>query len=89
MRCQAGASSCDFCLIGEAVAPGFDFHDFTWITPAMVAGAAGCAAAVAEAVTPYVHVDAQALSHGNATTEDAAAHYEQGQQRDQRTNDRL
>ena len=22
----------DYCLIGEAVAPGFDFHDFSWVT---------------------------------------------------------
>ena len=22
----------DYCLIGEAVAPGFDFHDFTWVS---------------------------------------------------------
>ena len=27
----------DFALIGEAVGPGFDFHDFAWVTPAMVA----------------------------------------------------
>ena len=24
--------SVDFSLIGEAVAPGFDFHDFSWVT---------------------------------------------------------
>lgn len=27
---RQGAS--DYCLIGEAVAPGFDFHDFSWIS---------------------------------------------------------
>ena len=26
----------DYCLIGEAVAPGFDFHDFSWVTKAQV-----------------------------------------------------
>ena len=26
----------DFCLIGEAVAPGFDFHDFSWITKSQI-----------------------------------------------------
>ena len=26
----------DYCIIGEAVAPGFDFHDFSWITEAQV-----------------------------------------------------
>ena len=26
----------DFCLIGEAVAPGFDFHDFSWITRSQI-----------------------------------------------------
>ena len=25
-----------YCLIGEAVAPGFDFYDFTWVTAKMV-----------------------------------------------------
>ena len=26
----------NFCLIGEAVAPGFDFHDFSWITRSQI-----------------------------------------------------
>ena len=26
----------DYYIIGEAVAPGFDFHDFSWITEAQV-----------------------------------------------------
>ena len=25
-----------YTLIGEAVAPGFDFHDFTWVTAEMI-----------------------------------------------------
>lgn len=25
-----------YCLIGEALGPGFDFHDFTWVTAKMV-----------------------------------------------------
>ena len=25
-----------YCLIGEAVGPGFDFHDFTWVTAKMI-----------------------------------------------------
>ena len=25
-----------YCLLGEAFAPGFDFHDFTWVTPKMI-----------------------------------------------------
>ena len=28
----------DYCVIGEAVAPGFDFHDFSWITEEQVMG---------------------------------------------------
>ena len=26
----------DFCLVGEAVAPGFDFHDFSWIMKSQI-----------------------------------------------------
>ena len=22
----------EYCLVGETVAPGFDFHDFSWVT---------------------------------------------------------
>ena len=25
-------SDCDYCLVGEAVSPGFDFYDFNWVT---------------------------------------------------------
>jgi len=32
----AGDAACDYCLIGEAVAPGFDFHDFSWVDSAQV-----------------------------------------------------
>ena len=28
--------SYDYCLLGEAVAPGFDFHDFTWVTKSRI-----------------------------------------------------
>ena len=30
--CTLKSGGADYCLIGEAVAPGFDFHDFSWIS---------------------------------------------------------
>ena len=33
------ADNYEYCLIGEAVAPEFDFNDFTWMTEKMLSEA--------------------------------------------------
>ncbi len=53
----------EYCLIGEAVAPGFDFCDFRWVTSGDVARVV-CDATHRATLSAYIHED--------ATHEDAA-----------------
>lgn len=62
------------CLLGEAVGPGFDFHDFTWVQAEQVV-ALGDADARAT-LTPYVHERIAELGgDAAATVKDAEGHY--------------
>ena len=62
-------SESDCCLIGEAVGPGFDFHDFTWVTPRMLAQLPD--QEIREAVAPFLHehVSHCKLREANATSQ--------------------
>jgi len=44
-----------FCLLGEAVAPGFDFRDFTWLTEAELRGI--CPPALWPELKGFLHPD--------------------------------
>eukprot|EP00793_Prasinoderma_coloniale_P002816 PRCOL_00002298-RA len=68
-----GGDPRDHCLLGEAVAPGFDFHDFAWVTRQEVDVLKDEAAKAA--LAPYVHERIDELADAKATIADAEAHY--------------
>ena len=49
---SAGHSSHDYCLIGEAVGPAFDFHDFSFLSAADVAASIP---ELSRVLAPFVH----------------------------------
>ena len=61
----------DFCLIGEAVAPGFDFHDFSWITRSQIMSVPK--AQHRQLLLEFVHEDIDKLS--GYEVEDSEAYY--------------
>jgi predicted cupin superfamily sugar epimerase len=77
----------DYILIGEAVAPGFDFHDFTWITKEMIH--ATCSdKAVMEILLACVHDESKAIQEEEKTVGAAAEFYEDGERKEKRINER-
>ena len=81
-------SESDCCIIGEAVGPGFDFHDFTWVDPAMIA--ASCTAEQAAVLAGYVHGDIEAVAGSqSATLADAAKSYDDSEERARTAAERL
>ena len=67
-------SESDCCLIGEAVGPGFDFHDFTWVTPLMLTQLPD--QDIREALAPFLHEDVDKVADSRlATIADADRHY--------------
>ena len=84
----AGPGASDCCIIGEAVGPGFDFHDFTWATPAMIAAA--CTPEQAAELAGYVHGDIEAVAGSqSATLADAAKSYDDTEERARTAAERL
>mmetsp|Transcript_2509 Transcript_2509/g.5834 ORF Transcript_2509/g.5834 Transcript_2509/m.5834 type:complete len:234 (+) Transcript_2509:264-965(+) len=74
----------DYSLIGEAVAPGFDFHDFTWVTKTMLDNV------VKDEETKGLlseYIFAEATEDGK-TVEAASQFYEEGETKDQRVAER-
>ena len=65
----------DFCLIGEAVGPGFDFHDFIWITPTMIQE---ISPQHSDILLQFVHEDEAVLGADDKTVRVAEQFYEQG-----------
>ena len=64
----------DCCLIGEAVAPGFDFHDFAWVTPRMLQQVPD--GDMREALAPFLHEHVTKVADNRAATiADADRHY--------------
>ena len=71
----------DYCLIGEGVGPGFDFHDFTWVTAKEVKESAH-----ADVLLPFV----KELQEGHAEdVEGINEYYEEGEKRQVRKKKRL
>lgn len=80
---DAGNDNCDYCLIGEAVAPGFDFHDFTWITKEELKKTISDEK-ILEHFGKYIHVESTELEAENKTVDAAAEFYEDGDRRAKR-----
>eukprot|EP00587_Corethron_hystrix_P013309 CAMPEP_0113296978 /NCGR_PEP_ID=MMETSP0010_2-20120614/34_1 /TAXON_ID=216773 ORGANISM="Corethron hystrix, Strain 308" /NCGR_SAMPLE_ID=MMETSP0010_2 /ASSEMBLY_ACC=CAM_ASM_000155 /LENGTH=192 /DNA_ID=CAMNT_0000149795 /DNA_START=208 /DNA_END=786 /DNA_ORIENTATION=- /assembly_acc=CAM_ASM_000155 len=74
----------DYSLIGEAVAPGFDFHDFTFVTPEMIQ--ATCKNAdVREILLEFIHTDSTA---DVKTVEVCSEFYKDGERKETRIEER-
>ena len=73
----------DYCLIGESVAPGFDFHDMRWVTKEEMRRDCENQEAL-ELFLKHVHVE-----EGSQTVKLAAEYYEDDEQRGKRINERM
>jgi len=84
-----GQRGYEYSIIGEAVAPGFDFHDFTWITEKKIQEVL-CSSSLETRRTllKYVHGAAAKLELEGKTVDDASDFYEKGKQQENRTNER-
>lgn len=73
----------DYCIVAEAVGPGFDFHDFHWVDAAELA-ATGPSAQVAALLQPFLHQSALLSKE-----EEFDGHYDNGDTKESRTKDRV
>jgi predicted cupin superfamily sugar epimerase len=73
----------EYCLLGESVAPGFDFHDFRWVNEEEMRRACKDQEHL-EIFLKHVHAD-----EGTQTVDIAAEYYEDDEQRENRTNERI
>jgi predicted cupin superfamily sugar epimerase len=78
----------DYTLIGEAVAPGFDFHDFTWITEEMLHASCSDNAAMEILLPFFIHDESEAIQEGKKTVDVATEFYEDGDRKEKRINER-
>mmetsp|Transcript_30662 Transcript_30662/g.45384 ORF Transcript_30662/g.45384 Transcript_30662/m.45384 type:complete len:263 (+) Transcript_30662:40-828(+) len=85
----------EYSIIGEAVAPGFDFHDFAWITEEKIQEVVCSSSAEREKVAEikktlmkFVHRAAAKLEVEGKTVDDASDFYEKVKQQEDRTNER-
>jgi predicted cupin superfamily sugar epimerase len=65
---------CNYCIIGEAVAPGFDFYDFSWVTAGDLKQS-GCSADVRDKLMPFVNIEA--TSSQEVTVHDTETFYDE------------
>jgi len=78
----------EYSLIGEAVAPGFDFHDFAWITESELRSHCKDTAHV-NIFIEYVHESAKEITDANRTVKAAAEFYEDNDEQKERAAKRL
>lgn len=64
-----------YCLIGEGVAPGFDFYDFTWVTAQMVKETVP---ELWDVLQPFLHEEDTSSKDGNQKdfSEEWTGHYD-------------
>lgn len=77
----------DYSIVGEAVAPGFDFHDFTWVTKEMLDATCKDEAAHKKLLS-FLHTDDAVEVQAGNTVEATAEYYEDGANKTQRMKDR-
>lgn len=79
----------EYCLIGEAVGPGFDFHDFNWVTEDQVRKLmTGCSKNNMDHFLTFVYKEAVQIKTEQRTVENAAEYYEEGDAKRQRAKER-
>lgn len=84
---SGSSSDYDYALIGEAVAPGFDFHDFSWITQEMILATCDDKN-VAERLMACVHNESKTIQEEHNTVDSAAEFYDDGESRAKRIDER-
>lgn len=77
----------EYCLIGEAVAPGFDFHDFNWVTAKLLNETVKDKEQV-KYLAQFVHEQATEIEEENKTVDEAQAFYEENEVKDRRVDER-
>eukprot|EP00980_Cylindrotheca_fusiformis_P028535 scaffold22607_cov123-Cylindrotheca_fusiformis.AAC.32 len=80
-------SEYDYTIVGEAVAPGFDFHDFSWVTKEMVLEKCHDEKS-RERLLSCVHSESKEIQEENKTVDAAAEFYEDGDRKEKRTEQR-
>lgn len=77
----------EYTLIGEAVAPGFDFHDFAWITENELRDKCKNANHV-KTLMAFLHESAKKIVDENRVVDAAAEFYEENDVQQKRANER-
>lgn len=77
----------EYCLIGEAVAPGFDFHDFNWVTESLLREKCKDETLLSMFL-PFIHGRSSEIQMENKTVEDAVGYYNDDEAKEQRMNER-
>lgn len=77
----------EYSLIGEAVAPGFDFHDFNWVT-AKLLNETVKDEDQARFLAQFVHKQATEIEEENKTVDEAQAFYEENEVKNRRVDER-
>ena len=78
----------EYTCIGEAVAPGFDFHDFAWITEGDVRSQCKDNETI-DILLEYIHKSASAIINAEKTVEAAAEFYDENDEQKERAAQRL
>lgn len=77
----------EYCLIGEAVSPGFDFHDFNWVTEELLRKTCKDGTQVKHFLS-FIHDGSTEIQEENKTVDAAAEFYEEGESKKTRVNER-
>jgi len=91
-----GQQGYEYSIIGEAVAPGFDFHDFEWITEKKIQevvcsslpSPTAAAVDIRKTLLKYVFWAAAKIEGEGNTVNEASEFYEEGKQQENRTKER-
>jgi len=87
-RKESETADYEYTLIGEAVAPGFDFHDFTWVTEKLLRSTFQNNEKMIELFLPFVFERSKEVEEEEKTVDDAAQYYEEGANKERRVEER-
>ncbi len=87
-REESETSGYEYTLIGEAVAPGFDFHDFNWVTEDLLKSTCKNNEKLIEFFLPFVFERSKQVEEEKNTVDDAAQYYEEGESKRKRIDER-
>ncbi len=84
---SSGDVDYDYCLIGEAVAPGFDFHDFKWITKEDISAKLEDEK-LRELFKQFLYEKSTEVTAENKTVSETEEYYKDGDERQERKRER-